>query len=153
MNFLETYSKQEAATPSFLSKETILTYFGYLGTGVLAGVYLEAQGGHQEKIYKLVDIDLNGPKSEKLYLGYLTKKHTFFQVDKGYVLGVAGDPEHYYPLPSYTERLSKYPSIPNPLPTYQVSSTTVLFWIYLLGLLVIPPVLVRIKLFFRANSG
>ena len=152
MNFLETYSKQEAATPAFLSKETILTYFGYLGTGVLTAVYIEAQSGHQEKIYKLADIDQKGPKSEKLFLGYLAKEHTFFQSDKGYVLGIVGDSEHYYPLPSYTERMTKYTSIPNPLPTYQVTWATTFFWIYLLGLIVIPPILVRVKQFLHKTS-
>ncbi len=78
--------------------------------------------GEKQSVEKISDINLKSNQNEKLYLGHLVVMHFFllgtYVEDKGYVLGVWGDSEKYYPFPTpeIIEKLQKSGGLPNPLP-------------------------------------
>ncbi len=90
--------------------------------------------GDSESLHKLQDIDMPGPKGEKLYLANRTiSKFIFLGVylsDKGYVLAVVDDPKKgYYPLEEeLIKKLQNAQQLPKPLPKYTIS-----LWDYFLG--------------------
>lgn len=90
--------------------------------------------GDSESLHKIQDIDMPGPKGEKLYLANRTiTKFVLLGVylsDKGYVLGVVDDnAKGYYPLEAeLVKKLQSEKILPTPLPKYKIS-----IWDYLVG--------------------
>lgn len=83
--------------------------------------------GTDFKVIKIDDIAMKGPNGESLFLGYVIEKDFFVlgyrMRDKGYVIGVNGYDDGYYPLPN-EKKLKKAQSeglIPRNLPTYTIS--------------------------------
>lgn len=82
--------------------------------------------GHFQDIHKIVDVKLEGKNGDKLFLGYITDSYYIeagvYIKDKGYILGVEGEDDTYYPLPT-GEDLKYYQInnlLPNPLPQYNI---------------------------------
>lgn len=92
------------------------------------------QFGADETTHFLQDVTLKGAKDEALFLGYMTKIQFFvagmYITDEGYVLGVKGESNRYYNMPTGEElaRFQKNGFLPDPLPPYSLS-----FWDYLFG--------------------
>ena len=83
--------------------------------------------GERESIHKIVDIPLKGSKGEDLFLAY--KTHSYFLLagiyleDDGYVIGISGNDNGYYPLPSgYKLReFREAGMLPIELPKYKIT--------------------------------
>ncbi len=90
--------------------------------------------GDSETLHKIQDIDMPGPKGEKLYLANRTITNFVFLgvylSDKGYVLAVTDDDaKGYYPLEEVLiKKLQAEKMLPTPLPKYKIS-----IWEYLVG--------------------
>jgi hypothetical protein len=92
--------------------------------------------GERESIHKIVDIPLKGSKGEDLFLAY--KTHSYFLLagiyvkDDGYVIGISGNDNGYYPLPSgYKLReFREAGMLPIELPKYKIT-----FLDYIIGYL------------------
>jgi hypothetical protein len=82
--------------------------------------------GSEDRVRYLQDVNVRGENGEALYLGYkMTVQIVVLGVyikDDGYVLGIKGDSEHYYHLPSAQEvdRLQRAGLLPSPLPRYRM---------------------------------
>jgi len=106
--------------------------------------------GDSESLHKIQDIDMLGPKGEKLYLANKTiTKFVLLGVylsDKGYVLAVVDDnAKGYYPLDTeLIKKLQAENSLPTPLPEYKIS-----IWDYLFGysLWVVIFIIIALKFF------
>lgn len=83
--------------------------------------------GEDEKIHKLMDIELNHPIEGELFLGYKTTSFFFglgvYLKDDGYVLGVNDQSRKYIPMPSADElKIFKAQGLfPIHLPEYNIS--------------------------------
>jgi len=101
--------------------------------------------GKNETIHKIQDINLKGPDGEQLFLGYKSTSHFFlagiYLSDDGYVLGVEGKSNLYYPMPEGEKlvELQNTGMLPENLPDYQIS-----IWEYLLGYSLWPILLVAL---------
>lgn len=106
--------------------------------------------GIDETVHHLQNVKLEGPKGEKLFLGHKSAIRYFvagvYIRDDGYVLGVVGGDNRYFPMPDGSElaRLQQAGLLPNPLPKYALGVidhaignslwlviATVLLWIFL----------------------
>lgn len=84
--------------------------------------------GTNQSVRIIEDIPLQGPQGEDLYLGHVVETHYFllgtYVVDGGYVLGIKGNHESFYPIPD-EEKLTlaqKESMLPDPLPTYELTT-------------------------------
>ena len=107
--------------------------------------------GTQDRINRLQDIKMKGPKGEDLYLGYLTSIHAFMlpysTSDGGYVFGVRGVSDKYYKLPKEKiESMQRAGVLPNPLPVYRRGAID-----YVAGYLLWPFLLFIAVVCFRAR--
>src|SRR5262245_7382339 len=84
--------------------------------------------GKEEKLTCIVDVQLMGPKDERLCLAYKTTLYAVFAPayfhDDGYVLALKNDSHGYYPLPDAAALASLQESgaLPKPLPPYHISA-------------------------------
>jgi len=102
--------------------------------------------GNHEKVYKLEDVKLKSAYNEDLFIGYKTSIYFFlagvYIKDEGYVLGVKGDENRYYPYPNgiESEKYKKLGLLPSSLPAYSLSLKDYLrgysLWIILCGIAV-----------------
>lgn len=98
--------------------------------------------GDQESVRKLQHIDLKGPRGESLYLGHkITKSFFLLGVsikDDGYVIGVEGQSDIYYPMikGEKLDQLKTLKLLPEPFPSYKLGIMDYLtgysFWIALI---------------------
>jgi len=83
--------------------------------------------GKQEDVQKIQDVQLKGPSGEDLFLGYKTSGYFLgagvYISDDGYVLGIQGVKDKYFPLPraEVLTQLQQEGSLPSPLPQYSLS--------------------------------
>jgi len=102
--------------------------------------------GKSERIQKITDVDIKGTNGEDLYLAHKTTSLFIFMgvymTDDGYVLGVKGGIDAYYPMDE--EQIKKFQAsgvLPTPLPPYKIELTEWLWgfslWILLAVLAVI----------------
>lgn len=92
-----------------------------------------ARFGKQEQIERIAPAGFTGPAGERLFLGYKTTSFWLgaglYLKDDGYVLGISGDDKSYFPLSADKIREGQAAGLlPDPLPTYQISTAQ-----YLLG--------------------
>jgi len=84
--------------------------------------------GKQEDIHHIEDVKLKGANDEALFLAYMARTYNFvaglYIEDAGYVLGVKGDSKKFYRMPEGAElaRFQRDGFLPNPLPTYSLST-------------------------------
>lgn len=109
--------------------------------------------GTQDRINHLQDLKVQGPGGEALYLGFKTSTHAFMlpytMSDGGYVLGIKGVSDKYYPLPKERiEYLQRSGQLPKTLPVYRRTALDYI-WGYALwpGLLI-----VAVACFFQARG-
>lgn len=81
--------------------------------------------GTSEDIEKITDLDVRSPKGEELFLAYKTTMYMFiagvYFKDEGYVLGIKGSYNSYYPLDdTMISDLQNNNQLPNPLPKYKI---------------------------------
>ncbi len=83
--------------------------------------------GKDERVVKIKDVKLQGPAGEALYLGHLVETQFFGLgvriTDKGYVIGVQGRSEGYFPMPG-PEKIAhaqKAGLLPEQLPSYSLT--------------------------------
>lgn len=82
--------------------------------------------GNKQQVHPITDVSLKSPKGEELYLGHLTATGYFllgvYVDDKGYVLGIKGTEDLYYPMPEKPLMLAaqKTGLLPDPLPDYSI---------------------------------
>lgn len=100
--------------------------------------------GTKDYLNRLQDTDIKGANGEALYLGYIISHHSliapYSMTDRGYVLGVVGQPDRFYPLDAATiARLQGQRLLPTPLPPYSPSAFDYIFghlaWIILAGII------------------
>ena len=100
---------------------------------------------HEVLIHHLVDVDVKGAKGEPLFLGYKTYRQRIagflglFITDDGYVLGVRGNADEYYPMtPEETKGFQEKGFLPTPLPAYSLSFSDYFsgysFWLVVVAL-------------------
>jgi hypothetical protein len=83
--------------------------------------------GKEESIREIEDIPLQGPGGEDLYLAYKTSSYFFgagvYLTDDGYVLGIRGVSDKYFPLAGQDQiaEMQAIGQLPNPMPQYSVS--------------------------------
>lgn len=83
--------------------------------------------GNKQQVHAITDVPLKSPKGEDLYLGHLTATGYFvlgvYVDDKGYVLGIKGTQDQYYPMPDKPLMIAaqKTGLLPDPLPDYSIS--------------------------------
>lgn len=82
--------------------------------------------GERDNIHKIEDIKLTGNNGESLYLGYMTESYFLiagvFMKDAGYVIGINGDDDAYYPMPEGEElkQLQAEGLMPKEIPSYKI---------------------------------
>ena len=82
--------------------------------------------GDDQRIVKLVDINLKGSGNEKLYLGYVVKTYFLglglYDSDGGYIIGVESNKDKYYPLPApdAVEKMQQANLLPKDFPKYSL---------------------------------
>lgn len=101
--------------------------------------------GKRDNIQMIQDVSLSGPEGEDLYLGYKTSGYFvgagIYLSDDGYVLGIHGREDMYFPMPSHERvvELQDAGVLPDPLPGYSVSAGEYAFgyslWIIILGII------------------
>jgi hypothetical protein len=111
------------------------------GKGVEMGKLLF---GKDEKIACIVDVTLKGADDEALCIAYKTTTQFFgagiYLKDDGYVLGIKGKAQSYYPLPAAEELKSFQEAgrLPTPLPPYNIGAFDYAFgyslWLILVGM-------------------
>jgi uncharacterized protein len=103
--------------------------------------------GKQEDVQKIQDVPLKGPNGEDLFLGYKTSGYFLgagvYISDDGYVLGIRGVKDEYFPLPraEVLTQLQQERSLPSPLPQYSLSLLDYAFgyslWLTLLAVVLL----------------
>jgi hypothetical protein len=123
-----------------------LFLFAFLAFATLSAPTVEARSlrfGEDHRVSRIMDIDLEGPEGEDLYLGHLIKTQFFllgvYVEDSGYAFGIVGENEGYYPFPDekLIKKLQVEGALPDPLPAYKLELLDYLFgyslWLLLLG--------------------
>ena len=102
--------------------------------------------GTSDQIRFISNTTLTGPNGERLFLARRISQKNFLlpyaMEDKGYILGISGESDRYFPLPEGDRlkaiQLAGY--LPRPLPAYEISTLDMIFghllWIVLAGLVV-----------------
>ncbi|PXX31210.1 tetratricopeptide repeat protein [Arenibacter sp. ARW7G5Y1] len=111
--------------------------------------------GKMESIKEIQELDVSGPKGEDLYLAYRTSSSFFiaglYFKDHGYVLGIRGQYNSYYPLDARRiAQLQEAGQLPDPMPEYDIPWKEYLFGYS--GWLILPLLFWRLLLFFK-NMG
>lgn len=89
--------------------------------------------GEKDQVHKIQSIDMKGKDGEKLYLGYMTESYFLiagvYMKDAGYVIGIEGNDDSYYPMPTgdKLKSLQKSGVLPDPLPKYEIELMDYLF--------------------------
>ncbi|MCR9226808.1 MAG: sel1 repeat family protein [Flavobacteriaceae bacterium] len=109
--------------------------------------------GKSERIQKIADVDIKGANGEDLYLAHKTTSLFIFMgvymTDDGYVLGVKGSMDMYYPLNGeQTKNFQTSGALPVPLPPYKIEFTE---WLWGFSLWILLAVLTAIW-FFPKNK-
>lgn len=82
--------------------------------------------GDQQYIKFLQDVPLKGPNGEALYLGHMQRTKYFiaglYVTDEGYVLGIKGNRDRFFRMPSAAQiaQFQKDGMLPKPFPNYRL---------------------------------
>jgi hypothetical protein len=116
------------------------------------------QFGEEDKITKIVDLNIRGPAGETLYLGYKVRITSVFlpvyMTDDGYVIGISDDNTRYFSLTAdKIAALQRQGQLPDPLPPYEIGWAQWLFgyflWVCLLAFALIAACVGIVKLVSR----